>query len=316
MDLDPQVAADQYRARVIGPYRGVLPEAEVTALEEKLAGACTVEVAAFDTFARLLADPALVGAYDHVIFDTAPTGHTLRLLRLPAAWSDYLGANPDATSCLGPLGGVQDHRPTYAAAVDTLRDSNQATVVLVARPDVRAFAVAVTAATELRELGIDHQTLVVNGVLAQPLAGDQVAESYAAEQQASLKQLPAPLDQMNAAMVPLVATDLIGVAALRQITTTPTTTPVATSAPRPVADAVRCHAGRACRRTRNRGTWRHPGDRQGRSWQDDRRAAARRRTRRDAVTPSICQRPTPPDAHRQSTPTLPTSRRALSTPKP
>ena len=135
MDLDPQVAADEYRARVIDPYRGVLPEPEVRALEEKLAGACTVEVAAFDTFARLLAEPQLIAVYNHVIFDTAPTGHTLRLLSLPAAWSEYLGANPDATSCLGPLGGVQDHRPLYAAAVATLRDATQTTVVLVARPD-------------------------------------------------------------------------------------------------------------------------------------------------------------------------------------
>jgi arsenite/tail-anchored protein-transporting ATPase len=217
MDLDPQVAADEYRARVIDPYRGVLPEPEVRALEEKLAGACTVEVAAFDTFARLLAEPQLIAVYDHVIFDTAPTGHTLRLLSLPAAWSEYLGANPDATSCLGPLGGVQDHRPLYAAAVAALRDATQTTVVLVARPDVRALAVAANAAGELHELGIDHQTLVVNGVLAQPLAGDPVAQAYASEQQRALEQVPPPLDQLSVAMVPLAATDLIGVAALRQL---------------------------------------------------------------------------------------------------
>ena len=137
MDLDPQQAADNYRSRVTDPYRGILPEAEVAALEEKLAGACTVEVAAFDTFARLLADPNGIGDYDHVVFDTAPTGHTLRLLSLPAAWSDYLGDNPDATSCLGPLAGLQDDRPIYASAVDVLRDPSRTTVVLVSRPDGR-----------------------------------------------------------------------------------------------------------------------------------------------------------------------------------
>ena len=211
MDLDPQAAADEYRSRVIDPYRGVLPDAEVAALEEKLAGACTVEVAAFDTFARLLAEPRSIGTYDHVVFDTAPTGHTLRLLSLPAAWSGYLGANSDATSCLGPLGGLQDHRPIYAAAVDTLRDATQTTVVLVARPDVRALAVGAAAASELHELGIEHQTLIVNGVLTQPLAGDRVADAYAGEQHRALDRLPSPLDRMAASMVPLVAIDMVGV---------------------------------------------------------------------------------------------------------
>ena len=217
MDLDPQVAADEYRARVIDPYRGVLPDAEVAALEEKLAGACTVEVAAFDTFARLLAEPQLIAAYDHVIFDTAPTGHTLRLLQLARRVERVPRRQPDATSCLGPLGGVQDHRPIYAAAVATLRDATQTTVVLVARPDVRALAVAASAAAELHDLGIDHQTLVVNGVLAQPLAGDPIAQAYAIEQQSALEQIPSPLDRLPVAMVPLAATDLVGVAALRRL---------------------------------------------------------------------------------------------------
>ncbi len=219
MDLDPQEAADDYRSRVINPYRGVLPDREVASLEEKLAGACTVEVAAFDTFARLLADPTSIGSYAHVVFDTAPTGHTLRVLSLPAAWSDYLGANPDATSCLGPLAGLQDDRPIYAAAVDTLRDPTQTTVVLVARPDRGALTVADTAAEELHDLGIDHQTLVINGVLADPLAGDPIADAYASAQRRALASLPPPLRRLPMAVVPLVGVDMVGMAALRQLVT-------------------------------------------------------------------------------------------------
>ena len=219
MDLDPQAAADAYRARVIGPYRGVIPDSEVAALEEKLAGACTVEVAAFDTFAHLLTDPTSIEGYDHVVFDTAPTGHTLRLLSLPAAWSDYLGASPDATSCLGPLAGLQDDRPVYAAAVAALQDPSLTTVVLAARPEQGALTVAAHAAGELHELGIDHQTLVINGVLAQPLAGDVVAEAYAAAQQTALSTPLPSLRRLPVAVVPLVAADLIGAEALRALVT-------------------------------------------------------------------------------------------------
>ncbi len=217
MDLDPQQAADDYRSRVIDPYRGVLPDAEVASLEEKLAGACTVEVAAFDTFARLLADPVSIGVYDHIVFDTAPTGHTLRLLSLPAAWSDYLGENPDATSCLGPLAGLQDDRPLYASAVDVLGDGSQTTVVLVTRPDRGALAVAAAAATELAELGIDNQMLIVNGLLAEPLEGDIIASTYSARQRAALAALPPPLDRLPVAVVPLVAIDIVGLPALRDL---------------------------------------------------------------------------------------------------
>ena len=217
MDLDPQEAAEHYRSRVIDPYRGVLPDSELAALEEKLAGACTVEVAAFDTFARLLADPDSIGRYDHVLFDTAPTGHTLRLLSLPAAWSEYLGDHPDATSCLGPLAGLQDDRPMYAAAVDTLTDAAETMVVLVARPDRGALAVAATAATALHELGAEHQALVINGVLIEPLAGDAMADAYAGAQHAALQQIPPPLDRLPTAVVPLVGVDMVGVGALRQL---------------------------------------------------------------------------------------------------
>ena len=190
LDLDPQLAADSYRERVLAPYRGVLPADELAAFTEQLAGACTVEVAAFDTFARLLTDADVRDRYDHVVFDTAPTGHTLRLLALPAAWSSYIADAPAGTSCLGPVVALDAQRAVYESAVDALADGGLTTVVLVARPDRPSLTEAARAAEELAALGIAEQRLIINAVLDDPLPGDTIAESYAAAQRDALAALP------------------------------------------------------------------------------------------------------------------------------
>ena len=215
MNLDPDVAAATYRERVIGPYRGVVSEQELRGIEEQLAGECTVEVAAFDQFTQLIVHPELTGRYDHVIFDTAPTGHTLRLMNLPSAWSEYIETSPEGASCLGPGSGLQAQREQYEEAVEQLGDPERTTLVLVSRPDQAALREAARAGGELAEQGIGNQRLVVNGVFADPLAGDRVAEALAERQRLALELMPASLRGTPTASVPLVALDLTGVAALR-----------------------------------------------------------------------------------------------------
>ena len=122
LEIDPQAAAQSYRDRIVGPVRGVLPTDIVSGIEEQLSGACTTEIAAFDEFTALLTDPSLAGEYDHIVFDTAPTGHTIRLLQLPGAWSGFIDTNPEGSSCLGPLAGLEKQRQRYADAVTELSD--------------------------------------------------------------------------------------------------------------------------------------------------------------------------------------------------
>ena len=176
MNLDPDAAAAAYRERVIGPYRGVASERELREIEEQLAGECTVEVAAFDQFTQLIVHPELTGRYDHVLFDTAPTGHTLRLMNLPSAWSEYIATSREGASCLGPRSGLQAQREQYHAAVGQLGDPQRTTLVLVSRPDRGALREAARAGAELAAQGIGNQRLVINGVFSEPLAGDAVAE--------------------------------------------------------------------------------------------------------------------------------------------
>lgn len=216
MNLDPEASAAAYRERVVGPYRGVLPAATVRSMEEQLSGACTVEIAAFNEFTRLLTSPGVRGAFDTVIFDTAPTGHTLRLLSLPKAWTGFIAESVHGTSCLGPLAGLDTQREQYAAAVAALADPALTTVLLVSRPESSALREAARAGRELAALGIANQRLILNGLLEDP-ERDPIARAVAARQGAALAELPAELAGIPGVVVPLTPSTLTGVAALRRL---------------------------------------------------------------------------------------------------
>jgi arsenite-transporting ATPase len=142
MNIDPEAAAATYRERVVGPHRGVLPAEAIASIEEQLSGACTMEIAAFDEFAKLLGSPEETAGFDHIVFYTAPTGHTLRLLELPAAWSDFLQTGAGGVSCLGPLSGLNAQKELYTNTRQALADPQRTTIIVVSRPDKGALTEA------------------------------------------------------------------------------------------------------------------------------------------------------------------------------
>lgn len=219
MNIDPSAAAAEYREKVIGPYRDTLPAVALTRIEEQLSGACTVEIAAFNEFVTLLTDEQVTDRYAHVVFDTAPTGHTLRLLSLPSAWSDFLVANPQGASCIGPLAELGAQQERYARAMRMLADGERTTVVLVTRPEAGPVGEAERASAELHELGIARQRLVVNGVFRATRLDDPLALAWQRRGEDVLDDLPPHLSALTGTEhVPLLPSLPVGVAGLRAVT--------------------------------------------------------------------------------------------------
>lgn len=217
MNIDPEAAARDYREKMVGPYRGILPDAALQSMEEQLSGSCTVEIAAFDEFAKLLGDRQATAEFDHVIFDTAPTGHTLRLLTLPSAWSGFLADNTTGTSCLGPLAGLQAQQQLYQQTVQSLSNPTLTTLVLVARADIAAFTEAARTSGELSALGVKNQHLIINGVFRAADLHDPVAQSMQRRADQALAKIPASLASLPRTTVPLAPFGLLGADALRAI---------------------------------------------------------------------------------------------------
>lgn len=215
LNIDPEAAARAYRERMVAPYRGILPAAAIQSMEEQFSGACTVEIAAFDEFSKLLGDPAATADFDHVIFDTAPTGHTLRLLTLPTAWSEFIASSTGGASCLGPLAGLEKQKALYAATVQRLADADETTVILVSRPEGASLREAERTRIELAELGVGNLQLAVNGVFAAEGQGDAVALAMARRAAAALAAMPTALATLPTATIPFLPKGTVGLEALR-----------------------------------------------------------------------------------------------------
>jgi len=214
-NLDPIEAAAEYRESVIGPYRGQLPEVVLKNMEEQLSGSCTVEIASFNEFSKFITDEKVHNDYDYIIFDTAPTGHTLRMLQLPSAWSNFISESTHGASCLGQLSGLESKKETYKRAVETLANGNLTTLVLVSRPEVTPLKEAARASGELADIGVKNQMMILNGILTS--YDDTISESLYNKQQTALSGMPEELKKLKKYSIPLRAYNITGIENVRAL---------------------------------------------------------------------------------------------------
>lgn len=218
-NLNPEEAAAEYRESVVGPYRGKMPESIIANMEEQLSGSCTVEIASFNEFAHFITDDKINNQYDYIIFDTAPTGHTLRMLQLPSAWDSFIDESTHGASCLGQLSGLGDKKEMYAHAVKTLSDKDMTTLILVSRPEKAPLDEAARASKELSDIGVNNQKLIINGVLEKVNTNDPVSESFFEKQQKAMAGIPESLKTMPIFVLPLRSYNVSGIDNIRRMLT-------------------------------------------------------------------------------------------------
>ena len=218
-NLNPEEAAKAYKESVIAPFRGKLPPSVLKNMEEQLSGSCTVEIAAFNEFSNFITDEKTQAEYDHILFDTAPTGHTLRMLQLPSAWSNFISENTHGASCLGQLSGLESKKEVYKNAVSTLADGKLTTLVLISRPEYSPLQEAERASKELKDLGVNNQLLVVNGVLKLDIENDEIADMLYNKQQNAMQNIPTSLRDTKTYVIPLRAYNVTGIKNIRMMLT-------------------------------------------------------------------------------------------------
>ena len=212
-NFNPEEAAAEYKESVIAPYRGKLPDTVLNNMEEQLSGSCTVEIAAFNEFSSFITNKKVADEFDHIIFDTAPTGHTLRMLQLPSAWSNFINENTHGVSCLGQLSGLESKREIYKNAVYNLADETKTTLILVSRPETATLKEAERASNELKEIGIRNQILIINGVLENH--DDNLSNALYEKQRNALNNIPWGLKNIETYKIPLRPYNITGIENVR-----------------------------------------------------------------------------------------------------
>lgn len=216
MNINPIEAAAEYREKMVSPYRGILPDEAIAQIEEQLSGACTVEISGFNEFSRFIGDEDLIADYDHIILDTAPTGHTLRLLNLPSAWDDFIATNETGSSCLGPVSGLKEQKAMCEKVIDVLKNPEKTLLVLVANAEKITLLEAEKAGNELKELGLNNQYLVINGIFEEN-SEDKIARSFALKSKTAIEEIPSGISKLSSTRIPFRPQGVMGINALREL---------------------------------------------------------------------------------------------------
>ncbi len=209
--VDAKAAAVAYTDRIIADAvaRGRSPHA-VAAMREELDSPCTEEMAAFDQFIEL----ASRDTFDVTVFDTAPTGHTLRLLELPIDWSRQIDVKVFASVDTAAADDVA--KASFSRVIEMMRDPAKSTFAFVMYPESTPIVEAGRAISELGSLGIPLGLVVANMVLPDEACRTPYALARRQMQQAYLADIEARF-AVPVLEIPLLDDEVVGLDRLGEL---------------------------------------------------------------------------------------------------
>ena len=211
IEIDPNIASDEYRERIIAPMKELLDEKSIKTMKEQLNSPCIEEVAAFDKFIEFMDD----SSYDVVVFDTAPTGHTIRLLELPSGWNDTLENN--ASTCIGPGASLASAKIKYEKAIKYLQDKEKTSFIFVLKPENSSLLETKRSSKELGKLGINISALIINGILPKEVCSDEFFRNKKNEEDNIVKKIKSDFKNLPKTFYPLMDSEVSGIELLDQV---------------------------------------------------------------------------------------------------
>jgi arsenite-transporting ATPase len=188
MEIDPDEAVDEHLMSIKRALGDQVSPSIVNEIDRQIELAHRTpgahEAALFDRFIEVMREAE---QWDRVVFDTSPTGGTLRLLSLPeylGGWIDRLLSKREASvdlyekAAIGKreprrtavgdpiIARLQERKAKFEFAGETLRED--AVFFLVVNPDELSIRETERAVESLEEQGLDVEGLVMNRLTPEP----------------------------------------------------------------------------------------------------------------------------------------------------
>ncbi|MFA5838071.1 MAG: TRC40/GET3/ArsA family transport-energizing ATPase [Bellilinea sp.] len=218
LNINPNDAKGVFQSRL----NSVMGQMTGTFGGDVISTPCAEEMATFDQFVTFLEEPDS----DVIVFDTAPTGKSLRELAMPFDWASFLQKQIQEGQKLAELMDMDENsfedlerdKHRYENALNVMRDRVSTIFNLVLLPERLPIEETHSAIQGLDRLGISVQALVINQcILPEVIEGNRFLAARASLQARYRDEIKSRFGSLVMSHLPLLDRDVSELATLRTI---------------------------------------------------------------------------------------------------